>query len=70
MYRVSGYGEPPGEWGFAPLAPENVHSPFTFEIDVVDSAANPEPRSDTVVIEFTDCSVAGHFTNIVFVYAK
>ena len=70
VYRVSGVGKPPGEWGFAPLAPENFHSPFTFYIDIVDSDANPEPHSDTAVIAFTDCGVAGQFKNIVFVYAK
>jgi hypothetical protein len=68
-YKVSGEGENPGEWGFSPLAPENIHSPFTFLIDIVSSQANPTPQSDTVTINFTDCSVAGQFTNIVFQYA-
>ena len=70
FYRVSGEeGKPPGEWGFSPLAAENFHLPFTFRIDVVESQANPAPRSDTVTINFTDCSVAGQFTDIVFQYA-
>ncbi|MCJ7620012.1 MAG: hypothetical protein MUP64_07335, partial [Anaerolineae bacterium] len=69
FYRVSGEeGKPPGEWGFSPLAAENFHLPFTFRIDVVESQANPSPRSDTVVITFTDCSAAGQFTNILFEY--
>jgi len=68
-YRVSGEeGKPPGEWGFSPLAAESFHLPFTFRIDVVESAANPVPQSDTVEINFTDCSVAGQFTNILFEY--
>jgi hypothetical protein len=69
-YKVSGEGEDAGAWGFAPLAPEHYHSPFTFLIDVVESEANPIPQSDTVEIQFTDCGVAGQFTNIVFAYAK
>lgn len=67
-YKVSGEGENPGEWGFSPLAPENIHSPFTFLIDIVSSQANPTPQSDTVTINFTDCSAAGQFTNILFEY--
>jgi hypothetical protein len=69
-YKISGEGESPGVWGFSPLAPENYHSPFTFLIDVVQSQSNPAAQSDTVEIQFTDCSVAGQFTNIVFAYAK
>jgi hypothetical protein len=38
-------------------------------IDIVQSQANPVPQSDTVEINFTDCGVAGQFTNIVFQYA-
>jgi len=68
-YKVSGDGEDPGVWGFTPLAPENYHSPFTFLIDVVESQGNPVPQSNTVEIQFTDCSVAGQFTDIVFEYA-
>ena len=67
-YKVSGEGENPGEWGFSPLALEHYHSPFTFQIDVVSSQANPTPQSDTVTINFTDCSVAGQFTDILFAY--
>jgi len=69
-HKVSGDGENPGEWGFAPLAQENIHSPFTFLIDVVESQANPVPQSDTVEIQFTDCGTAGQFTNIIFEYAR
>jgi len=71
FYRVSGEdGKPPGEWGFSPLAQQNFHSPFTFLIDIVESQANPNPVSDTAEISFTDCGIAGQFTNIVFEYAK
>jgi hypothetical protein len=69
-YRISGEGESPGVWGFSPLAPQNYHSPFTFLIDVVESQSNPVGQSDVAEIQFTDCSVAGQFTNIVFVYAE
>ena len=68
-YRVSGAeGEAPGEWGFSPLALEHYHSSFVFQIDVVESEANPVPQSDTLAIQFTDCDVAGEFTNIIFEY--
>jgi LysM repeat protein len=69
-YKVSGVGENPGEWGFAPLASEHYHSPFLFQIDIVESQANPVPQSDTVEIHFSDCGVAGQFENIVFEYAS
>jgi hypothetical protein len=69
-YKVSGEGEDAGRWGFAPLALEHYHSPFTFLIDIVESQANPIPQSDTVEIQFTDCGTAGQFTNIVFQYAR
>lgn len=68
VYNVSGVGQNPGEWGFAPLAREHFHSPFTFRIDIVESEANPVPQSDTVEIDFTDCNAAGQFENIVFQY--
>lgn len=67
-YKVSGQGEPPGEWGFAPLAAENYHSPFLFLIDLVASEASPVPQSDTLEIAFNDCALSGQFTNIVFSY--
>jgi LysM repeat protein len=69
VYNVSGVGQNPGEWGFAPLAPENYHSPFTFLIDIVESEANPAPQSDPVEIRFTDCGAAGQFDSIVFQYS-
>jgi LysM repeat protein len=70
VYRVSGEGQDPGEWSFAPLAAENYHSPFTFLIDVVESQANPATQSDTVEIGFSDCDTAGQFTNILFQYGS
>jgi LysM repeat protein len=69
VYRVSGEGQDPGEWSFAPLAGDNYHSPFTFLIDVVESAANPAAKSDTLQIQFTDCDAAGQFENILFRYS-
>jgi LysM repeat protein len=68
VYRVSGEGQDPGEWSFAPLASENYHSPFTFLVDVVESQANPVPQSDTMEIAFSNCGDAGQFTNILFQY--
>ncbi len=69
VYRTSGYEEVPGEWGFAPLAPNTYHAPFTFLIDIVESESNPVKQSDTVQIDFVGCDVAGQFENIVFEYA-
>lgn len=68
VYNVSGVGQDAGEWGFAPLARDNYHSPFTFLIDVVESEPNPVPQSNTVEIRFTDCGAAGQFDSIVFEY--
>jgi hypothetical protein len=68
VYRVSGEGQDPGEWSFAPLASEHYHSTFTFLIDVVESQANPVPQSDTLEVSFSSCDAAGQFTNILFQY--
>jgi LysM repeat protein len=68
-YKVSGVGENPGEWGFAPLAAEHYHSHFTFLIDIVESQGNPVQQSDTLQIDFTDCATAGQYENITFEYA-
>lgn len=68
VYRVTGEGQDPGEWSFAPLASENYHSPFTFLIDVVESQASPVPQSGTLEIAFSNCESAGQFTNILFQY--
>ncbi len=68
VYRVSGEGQDPGEWSFAPLAAENHHSPFTFLVDVVEGQANPVAQSDTVEIAYSDCDTAGQFANILFQY--
>jgi len=67
-HRVSG-GD--GKWSFAPYGnyvqnPELLHTPVTFLVDAVDNADNP--RSDILSIHFVDCSVAGQFTDIRFVY--
>lgn len=70
VYRVSGEGQDPGEWSFAPLAGENYHSPFTFLIDVVESASNPASQSNTLEVRFTDCAAAGQFDSILFQYTK
>jgi len=69
-YKTSGAGESAGHWGFAPLAPNMYHAPFTFLIDIVQSESNPVPQSDTVQIDFISCDVAGQFENIVFEYAR
>jgi len=67
-WKVSGEGESPGGFGFAPLAMEMYHSPFVFQIDIVESQGNPVPLSDTLNIVFTSCEQNGQFTNIVFEY--
>ena len=69
-YKTSGLGESPGGWGFAPLAPNMYHAPFTFLIDIVSSENNPQSQSDTVTIDYVNCDVAGQFENIVFEYAR
>ena len=70
VFRTSGLGETPGGWGFTPLAPNMYHAPFNFLIDIVASENNPTPQSDTVIIDFLGCDVAGQFENIVFEYAR
>jgi len=65
-HRVSGVGKPRGEWGFAPLAMDIYHTPVTFYVQLVKSQSDPTPRSDVVTINFTDCDLAGQFTNIKF----
>lgn len=67
-WKISGQGEDPGDFGFAPLSMEHFHSPFVFQIDIVESQANPVPLSDTLDIVFTNCGQNGQFTNIVFEY--
>jgi hypothetical protein len=69
-YKTSGLGESAGGWGFAPLALNMYHAPFTFLIDIVASENDPTPQSDTVTIDFVGCDVAGQFENIVFEYAR
>jgi hypothetical protein len=69
-FKTSGVGESPGGWGFAPLAMEMYHAPFTFLIDIVSSESNPQPQSDTVQIDFVSCEVGGQFENIVFEYTR
>jgi hypothetical protein len=70
VYKVSGVGESTGGWGFAPLAQNMYHAPFTFLIDIVESESNPVKQSDTVQIDFVGCDVAGQFENIVFEYTR
>jgi len=71
-FNVSGSagGHDPGAWGFSPLSQEQFHSHQPFIVDIVESEANPVPISNETRIEFTDCSVAGQFTNITFAYAQ
>jgi len=69
-FKTSGLGESAGGWGFTPLAQTMYHAPFTFLIDIVASENNPTPQSDTVIIDFVGCDVAGQFENIVFEYTK
>ncbi|HJX37374.1 MAG TPA: LysM peptidoglycan-binding domain-containing protein [Anaerolineae bacterium] len=69
VYRVSGEGQDPGEWSFAPLSGENYHTPFTFLIDMVQSESSPAAQSDVLEIRFADCGAAGQFDSIRFEYA-
>jgi len=69
-FKTSGVGESAGHWGFAPLAPNMYHAPFTFLIDIVESESNPVPQSDTVRIDFISCDIGGQFENIVFEWAR
>ncbi len=66
VYRVSGEGEGPGEWGFAPLSMEMYKTRIPFHIRLVQSASNPQQLSNIVTIDFEDCAKAGQFTNITF----
>lgn len=66
VYRVSGVGQAAGAWGFTPLGMDMYHTPVTFHIQLVNGQSDPSPRSDVVTVNFTDCSAAGQFTNIVF----
>jgi LysM repeat protein len=68
VYRISGEGQDPGEWSFAPLSGENFHTPFTFLIDVIQSQSNPTAQSDVLEIHFSDCGLAGQFDGIRFEY--
>jgi hypothetical protein len=71
-FNVSGSagGHDPGAWGFSPLSQEQFHSHQPFIVDIVESEANPVPISNEALMEFTDCGVAGQFTNITFAYAQ
>jgi hypothetical protein len=66
VYRVSGVGESAGEWGFAPLAMDMYKTRIQFRIRLVQSESNPQPLSNILTIDFSDCAQAGQFTNITF----
>lgn len=61
--RVTGYS---GEFGFAPLGPENYHKSVPFLITVIRSPSDPTPLSPTVTLVFPGCSIHDGFTNITF----
>lgn len=71
-YELSGSlgGHSPGKWGFSPLSPDQNLRYQSFFLDVVESQANPVPLSEELHIEMVDCSKAGQFTNITFVYNR
>lgn len=71
-YELSGTagGHSPGKWGFSPLELVQNRRYQPFIIDIVESQANPVPRSDELQVEMVDCSQAGQFTNIIFVYNR
>lgn len=68
--RISGVGEPVGEWGFNPgLAEPLKRTQIDFHLQVVNSCQDLTPRSDVFTIEFDDACGAGQFENITFRYA-
>lgn len=68
--KVSGVGQPVGEWGFDPsLAEPFKHVHFEFHFQVVNSCQDYTPRSDVFTIDFNDACEEGQFENITFRYA-
>ncbi|MEA3335197.1 MAG: SH3 domain-containing protein [Chloroflexota bacterium] len=66
VYRITGVGKNPGEFGFTPLSREMYESPVPFNVTVVQGDGNPAPLSDSAFIDFRNCNAAGQFTNIRF----
>ncbi len=69
--KVSGQGEPTGEFGFNPgLAERNRHTHIEFYIQVVDNCTNRAPKSQALPIVFDEACNAGQFENITFRYTR
>ncbi len=57
---------PAGDFGFAPLAPENYDKPVPFLLTVVRSQGDASPLSQTVRLDFEGCATHSGFTNVTF----
>jgi len=69
--KVSGQGEPLGEWGFNPLLDQALKTThIEFYLQVVDNCANLAPRSEVLTVVFDNACTAGQFTNITFRYSR
>lgn len=55
----------PGEFKFTYYA-QDPHLETDFVLQVVESAANPAPLSEPLVIHYSGCGAMGQITNIVF----
>ena len=62
-YRDTDYE---GNFGFAPLGPENYHKPVLFLLTVVPSKGNPTPLSPTVTLNCQGCLINDLFTDVTF----
>ena len=56
---------PRGHWTFDYM-PDNKRMATDFILQVVDSAGNPAPLSERLVIHYSGCGAMGQITNIVF----
>ena len=56
---------PRGHWTFD-YRPDNRNMPTDFVLQIVESADNPVPLSEPLVIHYAGCGATGQITNIVF----
>lgn len=69
--KVSGVGEPTGEWGFNPGLDEPLKKTrIDFYLQVVDNCSNLAPRSEVLTVPFDNACAAGQFENITFRYTR
>ena len=71
-YELSGLagGHSPGKWGFSPISPDQNRAHQPFILDIVESRDNPVPLSEELHVNMVDCSQAGQFINITFVFIR